>query len=150
MNKKSKSESKTLTAGYSGTPLVKKLGIKSGFKVLFMNAPAGFAHTLDLPPDVVVNKTPRPHLDFVLLFVKSETQLTQKFSHIAAKLKPNGMLWVAWPKKSSGVVTDLSFTNVQAIGLAAGLVDTKICAVDDVWSGLKFVFRVKDRALLTR
>jgi hypothetical protein len=131
--------------GYSGTPLVKKLGIKSGFSVVFMNAPVDFARTLGLPPDVVVNKTPRPQLDFVLLFVKSEKQLTQKFSHVAAKLKPNGMLWVAWPKKSSGVVTDLTFTNVQAIGLAAGLVDVKICAIDEVWSGLKFVFRVKDR-----
>ena len=148
MIKKTKTESKTLTAGYSGTPLVKKLGIKSGFSVVFMNAPEDFTLTLDLPPDVVVNKTPRPQLDFVLLFVKSETQLTQKFSHLAAKLKPSGMLWVAWPKKSSGVVTDLSFTNVQAIGLAAGLVDTKICAVDDVWSGLKFVFRLKDRSRL--
>jgi hypothetical protein len=138
------------TAGYSGTPLVKKLGIKSGFSVLFVNAPIDFAQTLDLPPDVVINKTPRPQLDFVLLFVKSEKQLTQKFSHVAAKLKPNGMLWVAWPKKSSGVLTDLTFTNVQAIGLAAGLVDVKICAIDDVWSGLKFVFRVKDRPSLVR
>jgi hypothetical protein len=150
MNKKSKTESKTLTAGYSGTPLVKKLGIKSGFSVVFVNAPINFVRTLDLPPDVIINKTPKPQLDFVLLFVKSETQLAQGFSHVAAKLKPTGMLWVAWPKKSSGVVTDLSFTNVQAIGLAAGLVDTKICAVDDVWSGLKFVFRVKDRAQLNR
>ena len=133
-------------AGYTGTPLVKKLGIKSGFSVVFMNAPADFTSIIDLPPDVVVNKTPRPQLDFVLLFVKSEAQLTQKFSHLASKLKPSGMFWVAWPKKSSGVVTDLSFTNVQAIGLAAGLVDTKICAVDDVWSGLKFVFRLKDRS----
>ena len=133
------------TAGYSGTPLVKKLGIKSGFSVVFLNAPAQFARTLDLPPDVIINKTPRSQLDFALLFVKSEKQLTQKFSHVAAKLKPNGMLWVAWPKKSSGVATDLAFTNVQAIGLAAGLVDVKICAMDDVWSGLKFVFRVKDR-----
>lgn len=138
------------TAGYSGTPLVKKLGIKSGFSIVFMNAPAGFASTLDLPADVLVNKTPRLHMDFVLLFVKSEKQLTQKFSHVAAKLKPNGMLWVAWPKKSSGVATDLTFTNVQAIGLAAGLVDVKICAVDDTWSGLKFVFRVKDRPRLPR
>ena len=138
------------TAGYSGTPLVKKLGIKSGFSIVFMNAPAGFASTLDLPADVLVNKTPRLHMDFVLLFVKSEKQLTQKFSHVAAKLKPNGMLWVAWPKTSSGVATDLTFTNVQAIGLATGLVDVKICAVDDTWSGLKFVFRVKDRPRLPR
>lgn len=146
MNKKSKRESKTLTAGYSGTPLVKKLGIKSEYSVVFLNAPVDFVGGLDLPTGVIVNKAPRPSLDFALLFVKTEKELMQKFSHVAAKLKPSGMLWVAWPKKSSGVVTDLSFTNVQAIGLAAGLVDTKICAVDDVWSGLKFVFRLKDRA----
>jgi hypothetical protein len=141
-----KSEGKTLMSGYSGTPLVKKLGIKSGLNIVFVNAPKNFASGLDLPADVVPNRTTRQPLDFALLFVKSERELMQKFSHLAAKLKPSGMLWVAWPKKSSGVVTDLTFTNVQSIGLAAGLVDTKICAVDDTWSGLKFVFRLKDRA----
>jgi hypothetical protein len=145
MAKNSNTEGKTLTAGYSGTPLVKKLGIKSGFNVVFLNAPEGFASGLDLPADIIVNRTVRKQLDFALLFVKTEKDLAQKFSHLASNLKPAGMLWVAWPKKSSGVTTDLSFTNVQAIGLAAGLVDTKICAVDDVWSGLKFVFRLKDR-----
>ncbi len=148
MNKQSNSSKQP--AGYSGTPLVKKLGIKSGFSVAFVNAPDGFARTLDLPADIDIRKTPKAQLDFVLLFVKSESQLTQKFSHLAAKLKPAGMLWVSWPKKSSGVMTDLTFTNVQQIGLAAGMVDTKICAVDEVWSGLKFVFRLKDRPLLTR
>lgn len=140
-----KREGKTLTAGYSGTPLVKKLGIKAGFNVVFVNAPAGFADGLELPAGVIVNRTTRQPVDFALLFVKSEKELKQKFSHLAARLKPAGMLWVAWPKKSSGVVTDLSFTNVQLIGLDAGLVDTKICAVDDTWSGLKFVIRLKDR-----
>ena len=132
-------------AGYSATPLVKKLGIKAGFNVVFVNAPAGFVEGLKLPADVVVNRTTQQPVDVALLFVKSEKELKQKFSHLAAKLKPTGMLWVAWPKKSSGVVTDLSFTNVQLIGLDAGLVDTKICAVDDTWSGLKFVIRLKDR-----
>jgi hypothetical protein len=140
-----KSEGKTLMAGYSGTPLVKKLGIKAGFNVVFVNAPAGFADGLRLPADVVVNRTTRELVDFALLFVKSEKELKQKFSHLTTKLKPSGMLWIAWPKKSSGVVTDLSFTNVQLIGLDAGLVDTKICAVDETWSGLKFVIRLKDR-----
>jgi hypothetical protein len=133
-------------AGYSGTPLIKKLGIKSGFNVAFVNAPRDFARHLDLPANVTINLKARKPLDFALLYVKSEKELTIRFSECAAKLDPAGMLWVAWPKKSSGVVTDLSFTNVQAIGLAAGLVDVKICAVDDVWSGLKFVFRLKDRA----
>jgi len=148
VKKKSNTESKTLSAGYSRTPLVQKLGIKPGFKVAFVNAPENFASNLNLPEDVVISST-RSHLDFAILFVKSETQLQQKFSHLSTKLKPNGMLWVAWPKKSSGVVSDLTFNNVQAIGLAAGLVDTKICAIDDVWSGLKFVFRLRDRARLT-
>ena len=132
-------------AGYSGTPLVKKLGIKSGFRVVFVNAPSGFASTLDLPPGVRVHKSPKPQTDFALLFVKDEKHLMQEFPQLAAQLKPTGMLWLAWPKKSSGVATDLSFTHVQTIGLAAGLVDTKICAIDETWSGLKFVYRLKDR-----
>jgi len=133
-------------AGYSGTPLVKKLGIKAGFNVALVNAPSDFVVKLDLPPEVTINSRSRKPLDFVLLFVKSEKELKASFSAHAARLNPSGMLWVAWPKKSSGVTTDLSFTNVQAIGLAGGLVDTKICAVNTVWSGLKFVFRLKDRA----
>ena len=132
-------------AGYSETPLVKKLGIKSGFRIAFVNAPNGFAKRLDLPTKVKINSRSREPLDFALLFVKSEKELRVAFSQYAARIKSSGMLWVAWPKKSSGVATDLSFNNVQAIGLAAGLVDTKICAVDEVWSGLKFVVRLKDR-----
>jgi hypothetical protein len=132
-------------AGYSTTPLTKKLGIKSGLNSVFVNAPKDFATILDLPKDVAVGRIARGPLDFVLLFVKTEKELRQKFSPLAAKLKPSGTLWVAWPKKSSGVATDLSFNNVQSIGLAAGLVDVKICAIDEVWSGLKFVFRLKDR-----
>ena len=132
-------------AGYSETPLVKKLGIKSGFRIAFVNAPNAFSKRLDLPTEVKINSRSRAPLDFALLFVKSEKELSAAFPQYADKLKPAGMLRVAWPKKSSGVATDLSFNNVQAIGLAAGLVDTKICAVDEVWSGLKFVFRLKDR-----
>ena len=136
-------------AGYSETPLVKKLGIKAGFKIAFVNAPRRFVQELDLPSFLTINSRSRKPLDFVLLFVKSEKELKGSFSAHAARLNPSGMLWVAWPKKSSGVATDLSFNNVQAIGLAAGLVDTKICAVDEIWSGLKFVFRLKDRSKAT-
>ena len=132
-------------AGYSGTPLIKKLGIKSGFNVAFLNLPPNFSVEMDLPPDVTLDPTGEEPLDFAMLFVKRERDLQKKFQQYAAKLKPTGMLWVSWPKKSSGVQTDLLFTNVQAIGLSAGLVDVKVCAVDDVWSGLKFVFRLKDR-----
>jgi len=135
-------------AGYSETPLVKKLGIKAGFNIALVNAPVGFFDELTLPPGVTVNSRSKRPLDLVLLFVKSEKDMQKKFAECAERLLPAGMIWVAWPKKSSGVATALSFNNVQTIGLAAGLVDVKICAVSDVWSGLKFVFRLKDREQL--
>ncbi len=132
-------------AGYSDTPLVKKLGIKAGFNLAFVNSPEEFFDELTLPQDVNVNSRSTKPLDFVLLFVKCEAELKKRFVQYARRLAPQGMIWIAWPKKSSGVTTDLSFTNVQAIGLATGLVDVKICAVNEVWSGLKFVIRLKDR-----
>lgn len=134
-------------AGYSGTPLIRKLGIKEGFRVALVNSPKGFQKELGpLPDKAKFAPCETDSLDVILLFVNSEVELRRKFLLLAAKLVANGMLWVAWPKKSSGVDTDLSFTNVQRIGLDAGLVDVKICAVNDVWSGLKFVYRLKDRA----
>ena len=136
-------------AGYSGTPLVKKLGIKSGSNLTFVNPPAHFVDSLDLPKGTnVCSASSRKPLDFVLLFVKSKQELAAKFSLFAAKLKPDGMLWVSWPKKASGLKTDLTDNVVRELGLSEGLVDVKVCAVDDVWSGLKFVFRLKDRPLL--
>lgn len=132
-------------AGYSGTPLIKKLGIKEGFNIAFKNAPSDFAKSLDLPPDITVHARPRKLLDFVLLFVKSEKDLTAKFSTYAGQLMPAGMLWIAWPKRASGVITDLTEDVVRTIGIANGMVDVKVCAIDEVWSGLKFVYRLKDR-----
>jgi hypothetical protein len=132
-------------AGYSNTPLVKKLGIKSGFTVIILNAPATLSQELKLPPEVVLNPARVKSIDLAMLFVKEERELIKRFSALARKLKRAGMLWIAWPKKSSGIKTDLSFANVQAIGLKSGMVDTKICAIDDIWSGLKFVYRLKDR-----
>ena len=133
-------------AGYSGTPLVKKLGIKPGSNIVFVNAPSDYADELDLPADVSTNSRSSKPLDFAQLFVRSENELTKKFSQYAKRLNASGMLWVSWPKKSSGVSTDLSENIVRDIGLAAGLVDVKVCSVSEVWSGLKFVFRLKDRA----
>ncbi|MDX6576848.1 MAG: hypothetical protein QOE96_2801 [Blastocatellia bacterium] len=133
-------------AGYSGTPLVKKLGIKPGFNVAFVGSPAGYANELDLPAGVTIKSRSGKPLDFVQLFVKSEKELKTKFCVHAQQLNASGMLWVSWPKRSSGVSTDLSENIVRDIGLAAGLVDVKICAVNEVWSGLKFVFRLRDRA----
>lgn len=133
-------------AGYSGTPLVKKLGIKPDFEVAFINAPKNFINQLDLPAGVKVKSVSRnQNLDFILLFVKSRTMLSVSFLQCASKLQTNGMLWVSWPKQSSGVPTDLNENIVRDIGLTAGLVDVKVCAVDEIWSGLKFVYRLKDR-----
>jgi hypothetical protein len=133
-------------AGYSGTPLIKKLGIKEGFRVALVNSPKGFKKELgSLPDEAKFAPSLTTALDVILLFVNSEIELRNQFAILAENLVANGMVWVAWPKKSSGVTTDLSFTNVQRIGLEAGLVDVKICAVNDVWSGLKFVYRLKDR-----
>ncbi|HXQ38526.1 MAG TPA: hypothetical protein VN843_31285 [Anaerolineales bacterium] len=133
-------------AGYSGTPLPKKLGIKEQSRIAFVNAPKDFQSYLGpLPPDAEVVKRITKPLDLVLLFVTSERALAKDFAKLAEKLVSNGMIWIAWPKKSSGVATDLSFECVQRIGLDAGLVDVKICAIDETWSGLKFVFRLKDR-----
>ena len=136
-------------AGYSSTPLAKKLGIKEGSRIGLVNAPKDFQTELGKLPDkaeFVARLT--NSLDIILFFVLTERALARDFSKLAKKLVANGMIWIAWPKKSSGVATDLTFDNVQRIGLDAGLVDVKICAIDDTWSGLKFVYRLKDRASL--
>ena len=133
-------------AGYSSTPLAKKLGIKEGSRIGLVNAPKGFQSELgELPDNVEFVARLTNSLDIILFFVLTQRELARDFSKLAKKLVANGMIWIAWPKKSSGVTTDLSFESVQRIGLDAGLVDVKICAVDDTWSGLKFVYRLKDR-----
>jgi hypothetical protein len=132
-------------AGYSSTPLVKKLGLKEGARFSILNAPDGFECELTpLPPSTHVLGFARD-LDFIMFFCKQESVLQKQFERLAKSIKPNGMVWIAWPKKSSKVATDLVFENVQRIGLATGLVDVKICAINDIWSGLKFVVRLKDR-----
>ena len=133
-------------AGYSETPLPKKLGIKEQSRIAFVNAPKGFQSYLGpLPDGAQVVKTMTKPLDLILVFVTAERALARDFAKLSEKLVSNGMIWIAWPKKSSGVATDLSFDRVQRIGLDAGLVDVKICAIDETWSGLKFVFRLQDR-----
>ena len=131
-------------AGYSGTPLPKKLGIKEQTRLAIINAPNGFETFLGaLPPGAEIVKRLAKPLDIILLFVTSERAVARDFSKLSVKLATKGMIWIAWPKKSSGVASDLSFERVQRIGLDAGLVDVKICAIDDTWSGLKFVHRKK-------
>lgn len=134
-------------AGYSSTPLAKKLGFKEGFRVGFVNPPQKFQQELGtLPTDVRISLAPLPKpLDLILFFAASQQMLKREFPKLARKLEKNGMLWIAWPKKASGVVTDLSDQSVREIGLDAGLVDVKVCAVNDIWSGLKFVYRREDR-----
>jgi hypothetical protein len=134
-------------AGYSGTPLVKKLGFKSGFRAALVNPPKDFQDELDPLPDNVVlfSDTPPKDLDLVVLFTDAKQTLTKEFPRLAKKLVQNGMLWIAWPKKASGVPSDLSENIIRDIGLRAGLVDVKVCAINDVWSGLKFVYRLADR-----
>ncbi|MDQ1639754.1 MAG: hypothetical protein QOF62_3093 [Pyrinomonadaceae bacterium] len=138
-------------SGYSGTPLVKKLGIKAGQRVAIVNAPHKFlAQELQPLPENVsfLAATAGGQLDFVMLFVGSTGALQKELPKLKKKLTRDGILWVCWPKKSSGVETDLSFDVVQQLGLKIGLVDVKICAVNEIWSGLKFVYRLKDRAAL--
>jgi hypothetical protein len=132
--------------GYSGTPLPKKLGIKDRFRARLIDAPADVRK--ELSPALAqceIVKIDAQNLDFVMMFTKSQAELQSSFARIAKLLAPAGMLWIGWPKKSSGVITDMNENVVRETGLAAGLVDVKVCAITEVWSGLKFVRRLKDR-----
>lgn len=132
--------------GYSGTPLPKKLGIKEGFRVALLNVPADVKTELaDAFNKCRVLKLSSGALDFVFLFAKSRAALELGLESAARALAPAGMLWVSWPKKSSGMACDLDENIVRQRGLDAGLVDIKVCAVSDIWSGLKFVIPVKNR-----
>lgn len=135
-------------AGYSGTPLAKKLGIKEGHTVALANAPAGFAASLeDLPPRVSIRNGLRGSglFDVILLFATSQAKLNASFAAARARMTPACGLWCCWPKKSSGVRTDLTEDSIRDLALAAGLVDNKVCAIDDTWSALRIVIRTKDR-----
>jgi hypothetical protein len=131
---------------YSGTPLYKKLGIKEGSRVAFVRAPEGFQRSLGrLPDEVEVKKQARGPLDVIVLFAQRADELRTRFAKLKGALDPAGGLWVAYPKKSSKIPADLTFELAQQIGLDEGLVDNKSCAIDDDWSGLRFVYRLKDR-----
>jgi hypothetical protein len=133
-------------AGYSGTSLPKKLGIKQNYRVLLVNMPTDVRADLKSAlAGCEIQKDADGPLDFAMVFVKSAAELKKQFAQVRKHLAPAGMLWVIWPKKSSGVPTDLDENEVRRIGLDAGLVDVKVCAVNETWSGLKFVIRLKDR-----
>jgi len=135
-------------AGYSGTPLPKKLGIKEGNWVATIAAPRHFAQLLvPLPDDVRLRSDVRAKgpFDVLVAFVRSEAELRTRFDRAHARLDPYGGLWVAWPKQSSPLATYLKESHVREYGLSTGLVDNKICAIDQNWSGLRFVVRTSDR-----
>jgi hypothetical protein len=133
-------------AANSATPLTKKLGIKPGAVVALLAAPPGFEeHLGPLPDGVRLRNHARGRVDLILFFATRERELARRFPGMARALRPDGGLWVAWPKKTSCVATDLTFDPVQQVGLDSGLVDNKVCAIDDRWSALRFVHRSADR-----
>ena len=133
-------------AGYSGTPLVQKIGIKPGHRIILRNHPPSFLKDLGPMPDgaehteVLTGKA-----NVIVCFTDRKAGLQKNFGQLAGKLVPDGMLWISWPKKASGMPTDLTEDVVREVGLDCGLVDVKVCAIDNTWSGLKFVIRTKDR-----
>jgi len=135
-----------MTAGYSGTSLIKKLGINPGFRVALLNPPPGYHALLEeLPADVTTLDTLDGVFDLIQFFTSEQAALAEHFPALKKALKPAGMLWVSWPKKAAKLPTDLNENIIRDIGLQNGLVDVKVIAVDEKWSGLKFVYRVKDR-----
>ena len=135
---------KTVSAGYAGTPLPQKLGLKSGMRFVALNAPPELGEILVGAPDL--HRLARvASFDCALAFATTERMLAACFAKLAPRLVDTGMIWIAWPKKTSGAATELTEDVVRRAGLAAGLVDVKVCAVDATWSGLKFVRRLRDR-----
>ncbi len=129
-------------AGYSGTPLLKKIGIKDGDRVLVVNAPR------NLPDELrdYADGQPKKEIDVVVLFAMSQAEFRDEFLKAAKKIQPDGMIWIAWPKKASGIKTDLTEDVIRNFALEGIFVDVKVCAIDDTWSGLKLVTRKELRA----
>ena len=133
-------------AGYSGTPLAKKLGIKPGFRIKLINAPDHYMDLFtDMPSELYFDDTPGPEKDLIHFFTLNKDELLIRLPLLKGQIKSDGMIWVSWPKKASKVITDVTEDLVRGTALKSGLVDIKICAVDETWSGLKLVIPVKDR-----
>jgi Protein of unknown function (DUF3052) len=133
-------------AGYSGTPLAKKLGIKEGSRVTALGAPADFPALLaPLPDGVAVRDRLRGPLDVIVFFTTSRAELAHRLAALRKALDPAGGLWIAWPKRSSGVETDMTEDVVREVALPTGLVDNKVCAIEETWSGLRLVIRLENR-----
>jgi hypothetical protein len=136
-----------LTVGYSKRSLAEKLGIKEGFRIAILNPPENYTSVLGaLPAGVTVDDRGRAGMDLIQCFVMSKREAASAISALKDNISPGGALWVSWPKVSSGVKTDLNENVIREIGLKSGLVDVKVCAVDETWSGLKLVYRLKDRS----
>jgi len=134
------------TAGYSGTPLARKLGIKDGFHIKLVNAPAHYLGLFtDLPPNLFFENEGDGKVDFIHFFTKNRDEYVSVVPILKTQIKPNGMIWVSWPKKASKIETDITEDIIRNYALEIGLVDIKVCAVDEIWSGLKLVMPVKDR-----
>ena len=127
-------------AGYSGTPLPQKLGIKEGHKVALVGAPAGFDLGV-LPTGATVAKRTGKQHEVIVAFVKSRAELAARIAELRPKLTQAGGLWIAWPKKASGIATDMTEQAIRDVALPTGLVDNKVCAIDETWSGLRLVIR---------
>jgi hypothetical protein len=130
-------------AGYSGTPLVQKLGIKPSARVALVDAPPGFA--LALPDGAKLVDGKARDLDVIVWFVTARAAFAKKLATVSARMQPAGGLWIAWPKKASGMTTDMTENIVREVALPTGLVDNKVCAIDDIWSGLRLVVRLENR-----
>jgi hypothetical protein len=134
-----------VTAGYSGTPLPKKLGIKPGHKVLLIGEPDEFEGLGELPEDVAVGRTARGPADVIVSFHTERADLVRRMPKLRAAMRPNAGLWIGWPKRASKVPTDLTEDVVRELALANALVDNKVAALDEKWSGLRLVIRLRDR-----
>jgi hypothetical protein len=132
-------------AGYSGTPLAKKLGIREGHRLAFPGAPAGFEDLLELPDGVSVKSRTAGPLDVIVFFTKRRAELERRLPALRRAMAPAAGLWIAWPKRASGVETDMTEDVGRELGLANRLVDNKVCAIDETWSGLRLVIRLADR-----
>jgi len=135
-----------ITSGYSGTPLAKKLGIKEGFKIRLINHPDHYFDLFtDMPENIAILKDKATKKNLIHFFTNQAKDLQKNLSLIKTEIEPNGIIWVSWPKKASKIETDITEDVIRNIALANGLVDIKVCAVDETWSGLKLVIPVKDR-----
>jgi len=134
------------TSGYSGTPLAKKLGVKDGYKIRLFNQPDYYFDLFDdLPNDIEILTDRKTKKNFIHYFTKEIDELERDITNLRNEIEPNGIIWISCPKKSAKVVSNISLDDVRNIALANGLVDIKVCAIDEIWSGLKLVIPVKDR-----